>query len=55
MNRGDIEAVIRGAVGNPTSGAVADAIPSIVDAIDRKLNGKAGKGDTRVVAADETR
>lgn len=55
MNRADIEGVIKGAVGNPTSGAVADAIPAIVDAIDKRLNGKPAKADTRVVAAEETR
>jgi hypothetical protein len=55
MNRAEIEATIKGAVGDPTSGAVADAIPAIVHALDSKLNGKPGKTDTRVVAAEETR
>jgi len=55
MNRADIEKTVREATGSPTSGAVADAIPSIVDALDKKLNAKPAKPDTRVVTADETR
>lgn len=54
MNRADIEKTVRAATGSPTSGAVADAIPAIVDALDKAINPNA-KTDTRVIAAEETR
>lgn len=40
MNREQIAAIIGDAVGNPTSGAVAEVLPAIADAIDAELNPK---------------
>jgi len=54
MNREQLRTVIADAVGNPNAGAVADAIDTITDAVDKALNPKA-KTEKRIVEPDETR
>ena len=54
ITRAQIEGVIHGVTGAPSSGIVADITPGIVDAIDDLINPKAAK-ETRVVKASETR
>ena len=55
ISRGDIEGAIRAATGNPGVGAIHDNMQTIVDAIDRLINGAPAPKETRVVAAAETR
>jgi len=56
MDKAKIRQVIDGVTGDPGTGAVADVVPAIVDALDAALNGKAAKPvTTRVMEADETR
>jgi len=59
ITRADIEAALRGATGNPSSGAVADVLNAMVDAVDTLVNPKPVKVVTvpeqRVVKAEETR
>lgn len=54
MNREQIAVVIGDAVGNPTSGPVAEVLPAIADAIDAKLNPKAAT-EIRVMDVPELR
>ena len=54
MNREQIAAIIGNAVGNPSSGAVADILPAIADAIDAELNPKAAS-ELRVMDVPELR
>ena len=54
MNREQIAAIIGNAVGNPSSGAVADILPAIADAIDAELNPKA-TSEVRVMDVPELR
>lgn len=54
MNREQLRTVIADAVGNPSSGTVADAIDTITDAVDKAINGKP-KTEKRIVEPDETR
>ena len=54
MNREQLRSVIAGAVGNPSSGTIADAIDTITDAVDKAINVKP-KAEKRVVEPDETR
>ncbi len=56
MDKAKIRQVIDGVTGDPGTGAVADVVPAIVDALDAALNGKAVEPvTTRVMEADETR
>ena len=54
MNREQIAAIIGNAVGNPTSGAVAEVLPAIADAIDAELNPKPAT-EIRVMDVPELR
>lgn len=54
VTRGDIEAAINEATGNPDVGPIKDIQPAIVAAIDALINGEPEK-ETRVVKAAETR
>lgn len=45
---------IRGALGNPSSGSLKDALPLIEAGVRKAVEGKGGK-ETRVVKAAETR
>ena len=54
MNREQIAAAVANAVGNPSSGAVADVLSIITDAIDAELNPKA-KVEARILAVPEKR
>jgi hypothetical protein len=55
----DIEAALRGATGNPSSGAVSDMLNAMVQAIDTLVNPKpvtpSKEHEQRVVKAEETR
>jgi len=53
ISRADIEAAIKGATGNPASGAVADWTPVIAEAIDELING--APKENRIIKAKETR
>jgi hypothetical protein len=58
LNREQIAAVLNEATGAPSSGPVAEVLPSLVDALDEALNPAppaAAKTEKRVVKADETR
>jgi hypothetical protein len=55
ISRADIEEAIKGATGNPASGAVADWTPVIAEAIDELINGPAPAKETRIIKAKETR
>lgn len=54
MNREQIAAIVGNAVGNPSSGGVAEVLPAIIDAIDAELNPKAGS-EIRVMDVPELR
>ncbi len=54
MNREQIAVVIGDAVGNPTSGPVAEVLPAIADAIYSELNPKAAT-EIRVMDVPELR
>ena len=54
MTKDQIAKIVGDAVGNPSSGTVAEVLPAIVDAINDALNPKA-KVEKRVVEPDETR
>jgi hypothetical protein len=54
MNREQIRSIAAQAVGNPDSGAVAEALDVIAEAIDEALN-PATPHETRVVQPTETR
>jgi hypothetical protein len=54
MNRDDIRKIAAQAVGDPSSGTVADALDVIADAIADALNPKP-KTEKRVVTPDEVR
>ena len=51
MNRDQILQILTQAAGNPTNGAVKDALPELADALADALN----HHDTRVMAPPETR
>lgn len=53
MNRDQLRKVIGDAVGNPSSGSVADVLDEIAAAVDAALNPTAR--EKRVVAPEETR
>lgn len=56
MNKSDLRAIIDGVTGDPTTGAVAEIVPSIVDALDAALNPKpVAAKESRVIKADEIR
>lgn len=56
MNKADLRAIINGVTGDPDTGAVAEIVPAIVDALDAALNPAPVKAkETRVIEADETR
>lgn len=54
MTKEQIAAIIANAVGNPSSGAVAEVLPAIADAIDAELNPKA-VSEIRVMDVPEKR
>ena len=53
-SRAAIEKTLRAVAGNPTSGAVADVIPAMVDALVDALD-ESPKPSQRIVKANETR
>jgi hypothetical protein len=59
ITRADIEAALRGATGNPSSGAVADMLNAMIDAVDTLVNPKpvvpSKAHEQRVVKTEETR
>lgn len=56
MDKASLRAVIDEVTGDPTTGAVAEIVPAIVDALDAALNPAPVKvKETRVIEADETR
>lgn len=57
MNRSDIEAALREAVGDPTSGVVAEVIPAMTEAMARLLGlpPQGGSPEQRIVEAVEVR
>jgi hypothetical protein len=56
ISRGDIEGAIRAATGNPDTGVIHDAMSTLVDAIDRLINGEPTPAkEQRVIKAEETR
>lgn len=54
MNSNDIAAILAEAVGNPSVGPIAEAIPTMAAALDQALNPKPTK-ETRVITTKETR
>jgi hypothetical protein len=56
LTREQIARVLAEATGAPSSGAVADILPALVDALDEALNpAPPAKDEKRVVKAEETR
>jgi hypothetical protein len=53
-SRADIEGAIKGATGDPASGAIHDWTPAIAQAIDELINGKPAT-ENRIIKAKETR
>ena len=55
LTREQIAQVLNEATGTPSSGPVAEVLPSLVDALDAALNPVPAKQEKRVVKAEETR
>lgn len=56
MDKASLRAIIDEVTGAPDTGAVAEMVPAIVDALDAALNPQPVKvKETRVIEADETR
>jgi len=55
LTREQIAGVLNEAAGAPSSGAVAEILPTLIDALDEALNPSPVKAEKRVVKADETR
>lgn len=56
MDKASLRAIIDGVTGAPDTGAVAEIVPDIVDALDAALNPQPVKvKESRIIEADENR